>query len=342
MQFAVRRCLQNAGTGVAQRPSQDKLLSPSESRINQQLSPWSIGEPAGSGVPAVTSGAGVAPVDAPAVQHPRPAQAQQMAEGERESSSAEPQPVAEARPALAGALATDAAGGDAAAASSSAVPAGPQAVDAVGDCDSRQPDGAVMPDGAVDMPAGGEDRQRSGSPRRKGSEVTYRQVRQLSRVHCKSSCSCPTPAHSCLSKATASTLAAVLSDLMRSAVMQQQWRRSHCPESRVQYRGEEDLRHVMRLIDTELSEPYSIFTYRCTLIICTSVLVQSCTGVPNRGFLNSWSLLGVGTFCTSGPASACLPAMAAARQSAPSSPRCITADCRSDRFCIVVIRRRSC
>jgi hypothetical protein len=36
----------------------------------------------------------------------------------------------------------------------------------------------------------------------------------------------------------------------------------HC--SHVQYRGEEDLRHVMRLIDTELSEPYSIFTYRCT------------------------------------------------------------------------------
>lgn len=30
----------------------------------------------------------------------------------------------------------------------------------------------------------------------------------------------------------------------------------------VQYRGEEDLPHVMRLIDAELSEPYSIFTYR--------------------------------------------------------------------------------
>ncbi len=30
----------------------------------------------------------------------------------------------------------------------------------------------------------------------------------------------------------------------------------------MQYEGEEDLVGVMRLIDTELSEPYSVFTYR--------------------------------------------------------------------------------
>ena len=102
-----------------------------------------------------------------------------MAEGERESTQAESQPAAEARPALAGPPATKAAGGDATAASSSAVPAGPQAVEAVGDCDSRQQEGAVMPSGAVDMPAGGKARQKSGSPSGKGSEVTYRQVRQL-------------------------------------------------------------------------------------------------------------------------------------------------------------------
>ena len=31
----------------------------------------------------------------------------------------------------------------------------------------------------------------------------------------------------------------------------------------VQYRGEQDLKTVMELVDNELSEPYSIFTYRC-------------------------------------------------------------------------------
>jgi hypothetical protein len=48
----------------------------------------------------------------------------------------------------------------------------------------------------------------------------------------------------------------------------------------LQYRGEEDLRHVMRLIDTELSEPYSIFTYRCSFDIKPN-LVQSCTDVAS-------------------------------------------------------------
>jgi hypothetical protein len=85
---------------------------------------------------------------------------------------------------LAGPPASDTAGGTAAAASSNAVPAGPQAVDAV--VESRQQDGAGIPNGDVDMPARGKARQKSGSPRGKGSEVTYRQVRQLSRVHCHS------------------------------------------------------------------------------------------------------------------------------------------------------------
>lgn len=30
----------------------------------------------------------------------------------------------------------------------------------------------------------------------------------------------------------------------------------------MQYNGEEDIRYVMDLVDNELSEPYSIFTYR--------------------------------------------------------------------------------
>jgi hypothetical protein len=132
-------------------------------------------------VAAVTSGAGAAIVilaSAPAVQQSRPAPAQQMAAGERESGGqAESQPTAEARPALAGPPATDTAGGTAAAASSNAVPAGPQAVDAVGD--SRQQDGAGMPNGDVDRLAGGKAGRKPGSPRGKGSEVTYRQVRQL-------------------------------------------------------------------------------------------------------------------------------------------------------------------
>lgn len=57
---------------------------------------------------------------------------------------------------------------------------------------------------------------------------------------------------------------------MRSAVSQQQWDAVMLPDMHVQYRGEEDLRHVMRLIDTELSEPYSIFTYRCSLTSASS------------------------------------------------------------------------
>ena len=111
-----------------------------------------------------------------------------MAEGERESSHTESQPAAEARPALAGPPASDAAGGDAAAASSSAIPAGPQAVDAAAGYDDRQQAGAGMPNGDVDMLAGGKAGQKSGSLRGQGSEVTYRQVRQLSRVHCNSWC----------------------------------------------------------------------------------------------------------------------------------------------------------
>ena len=31
----------------------------------------------------------------------------------------------------------------------------------------------------------------------------------------------------------------------------------------MQYAGEEDIHYVMDLVDNELSEPYSIFTYRC-------------------------------------------------------------------------------
>lgn len=40
----------------------------------------------------------------------------------------------------------------------------------------------------------------------------------------------------------------------------------------LQYQDESDLQTVMRLIDNELSEPYSIFTYRCELHRCTTSL----------------------------------------------------------------------
>jgi peptide alpha-N-acetyltransferase len=43
-----------------------------------------------------------------------------------------------------------------------------------------------------------------------------------------------------------------------------------------QYRGEEDLPHVMRLIDAELSEPYSIFTYRYFLHQWPSLCIFAC------------------------------------------------------------------
>lgn len=43
-----------------------------------------------------------------------------------------------------------------------------------------------------------------------------------------------------------------------------------------QYRGEQDLQHVMRLIDTELSEPYSVFTYRYFLHQWPSLCVFAC------------------------------------------------------------------
>ena len=36
----------------------------------------------------------------------------------------------------------------------------------------------------------------------------------------------------------------------------------------VQYAGEQDLPMVMELIDNELSEPYSIFTYRSYYLAC--------------------------------------------------------------------------
>ena len=56
----------------------------------------------------------------------------------------------------------------------------------------------------------------------------------------------------------------------------------------MQYRDERDLDTVMNLVDNELSEPYSVFTYRywmisvdsSSLYVCTS---QDCTTNPARG-----------------------------------------------------------
>ena len=52
-----------------------------------------------------------------------------------------------------------------------------------------------------------------------------------------------------------------------------------------QYHGEQDLETVMQLVDNELSEPYSIFTYRwgpccCAVSRACSLCVMSLASIP--------------------------------------------------------------
>ncbi len=42
------------------------------------------------------------------------------------------------------------------------------------------------------------------------------------------------------------------------------------PAAIMQYTGEEDIHYVMDLVDNELSEPYSIFTYRYAVTSCVT------------------------------------------------------------------------
>ncbi len=48
----------------------------------------------------------------------------------------------------------------------------------------------------------------------------------------------------------------------------------------LQYGGEQDMYHVMQLVDNELSEPYSIFTYRCRRN-AHAPIPRSCASAPH-------------------------------------------------------------
>ena len=164
---------------------------------------------------------------------------------------------------------------------SAAVPAGPQAV--------AQPAKGGRDSGAAGGGSDGAANGASGSRRRE--KVTYRQVRaaaaspdflpvslqgrkaqlissglpdeHLSENACRSGSR--KQFSSAVSGGRLSPPACILSDPPRATHL------IFCLDSATaftlpQYRGEEDLPHVMRLIDAELSEPYSIFTYRCDLL----------------------------------------------------------------------------
>ena len=77
---------------------------------------------------------------------------------------------------------------------------------------------------------------------------------------------CSWPSCSCSQDRSQNTISAGTAQ-WRSVFM----KRPFHPGNFMQYRDERDLDTVMNLIDNELSEPYSIFTYRCCSILAVSM-----------------------------------------------------------------------
>mgnify|MGYP000668625405 CR=1 FL=1 len=55
--------------------------------------------------------------------------------------------------------------------------------------------------------------------------------------------------------------------------------KTQTPVRYVSYEGEEQLPSIMALVDDELSEPYSIFTYRYFITIWPQLCFMVCTSV---------------------------------------------------------------